>query len=81
MVTVYPIVRLSCWVDDRLGPEPRHAQARLRPSELVTIGLLFALKGGSCRSFYRWLGRDHAELFAGLQNERGWPGCWWSTDS
>jgi hypothetical protein len=32
----------------------------------VTIGLLFALKGGPFRSFYRWLARDHAALFGGL---------------
>lgn len=66
MATVDLIVRLFCWVDDRLGPEPRHAQARLWPSELVTVGLLWALKGGSFRSFYRWLARDHAALFRGL---------------
>ena len=27
---------------------PRHSQAKLYPSELVTIGVLFALKGGYC---------------------------------
>ena len=60
------IVRLFCLVDDRLGPRPKHPQAQLWPSELVTIGLLFALKGGSFRSFYRWLDRDYAALFGGL---------------
>jgi hypothetical protein len=60
------IIRLFCLVDDRLGPRPKHRQARLWPSELVTIGLLFALKGGSFRSFCRWLGRDYTALFAGL---------------
>jgi|SRR5579885_1943714 len=30
------------------------------------VGLLFALKGGSFRSFYRWLARGHAGLFGGL---------------
>jgi hypothetical protein len=38
----------------------------LWPSELVTIGLLFALKGSSFRSFYHWLERDYAEFFGGL---------------
>jgi hypothetical protein len=33
---------------------------------LVTIGLLFALKGGHFRAFYRWLKRDFDALFAGL---------------
>jgi hypothetical protein len=45
---------------------PRHSQAHLYPSELVTIGILFALKGGYFRAFYRWLSRDYADLFAGL---------------
>lgn len=34
--------------------------------ELVTIGVLYALKGGHFRAFYRWLKRDYDELFAGL---------------
>jgi len=45
---------------------PKHKQAKLYPSELVTIGLLFALKGGYFRAFYRWLKRDYEALFAGL---------------
>jgi hypothetical protein len=45
---------------------PKHSQAKLYPSELVTIGLLFALKGGRFRAFYRWLKRDYEALFAGL---------------
>lgn len=44
----------------------KHPQAKLYPSELVTIGLLYALKGGYFRAFYRWLARDYAPLFAGL---------------
>jgi len=44
----------------------KHPQAKLYPSELVTIGLLFALKGGYFRAFYRWLKRDYDALFAGL---------------
>jgi hypothetical protein len=60
------IIRLFCLVDDRLGARSKHLQAHLWPSELVTIGLLFALKGSSFRSFYRWLDRDYAKLFGGL---------------
>jgi hypothetical protein len=45
---------------------PKHPQASLYPSELVTIGLLVALKDGYFRAFYRWLERDYAALFAGL---------------
>lgn len=32
----------------------------------MTIGILFALKGGRFRAFYRWLKRDYAGLFGGL---------------
>lgn len=66
MTTQDFIIHLFCFVDDRLGPLPKHPQARLWPSEVVTIGLLFALKGGPFRAFYRWLTRDYALLFGGL---------------
>ena len=66
MTTEYFIITLFCEVDDRMRDQPRHPQARLWPSELVTIGLLFALKGGYFRAFYRWLQRDYAALFGGL---------------
>lgn len=41
----------------------RHSQAKPYPSELVTIGILFALKGGHFRAFYRWLERDYGDWF------------------
>jgi len=41
----------------------RHLQAKLYPSELVTIGILFSLKGGYFRAFYRWLKRDYGDWF------------------
>ena len=66
MATEDFLIWLFCVVDDRLGCRRKHPQARLWPSELVTIGLLFALKGGSFRGFYRWLDRDYAALFGGL---------------
>lgn len=53
-------------VDDRMGPIPKHSQARLWPSELAAIGLLFALKGGYFRAVYRWLKRDYEHLFVRL---------------
>jgi hypothetical protein len=49
-----------------MGDMPQHPQARLWPSELVTIGLLFALTGGSFRAFYRWLAREFGVLFGPL---------------
>ena len=66
MATQDFVIRLFCLVDDRLVCRHKHPQAQLWPSELVTIGLLFALKGSSFRSFYRWLARDYADLFGGL---------------
>ncbi len=66
MATEDFLIRLFCLVDDRLACRHKHPQAQLWPSELVTIGLLFALKGGSFRSFHRWLARDYAALFGGL---------------
>jgi hypothetical protein len=66
MTTEEFIIALFCEVDDRMGDMSKHPQARLWPSELVTIGLLFALKGGYFRAFYRWLRRDYDELFGGL---------------
>lgn len=66
MTTEDFIILLFCMVDDRMGPIPKHSQARLWPSELTTIGLLFALKGGYFRAFYRWLKRDYEPLFVRL---------------
>ena len=57
---------MFCRVDDALKGRPKHPKAKLWPSELVTIGALRALKGGSFRSFYRWLVRNHADLFPNL---------------
>lgn len=66
MTTEDIIVRIFCQVDEQLPPLSRHPQAKLYPSELVTIGVLYALKGGHFRAFYRWLKRDYDGLFAGL---------------
>lgn len=66
MTTQEFIIAVFCEVDDRMKGVAKHPQARLWPSELVTIGLLFALKGGYFRAFYRWLARDHAVLFGGV---------------
>jgi hypothetical protein len=49
-----------------MGTEPKHPQARLYPSEVVTRALLFALKGGSTRACYRWIVRDYRCLFPRL---------------
>lgn len=66
MTTEDIIIHIFCAVDDALGEIKKVPQAKLYPSEVVTIGVLFALKGGCFRAFYRWLKRDYERLFAGL---------------
>ena len=44
----------------------KHFQASLYPSEVVTIAILFALKGVGIRAFYRWLKRAPRPLFPHL---------------
>lgn len=45
---------------------PKHPQAVLWPGEVVTLGVLHALKGVGNRAFYRWLTRDYQPLFPHL---------------
>lgn len=66
MTTEEIIIAIFISVDDKLPSLEKHSQAKLYPSELVTIGVLFALKGVGTRAFYRWLKRDYEALFAGL---------------
>src|SRR6266705_1372644 len=63
MTTLDLITALFCQVDDHLPGIPKHPHANLWPSEIVTLGLLHALKGGGNRAFYRWLTRDYGALF------------------
>ncbi|GIV96256.1 MAG: hypothetical protein KatS3mg057_0913 [Herpetosiphonaceae bacterium] len=49
------IIRLVAMGDDPMADVKKPADAQLSPSEVVTIGLLFALKGGTFRAFYRWV--------------------------
>ncbi len=60
------IMALFCRVDAILKDVSRHPHAQLYPSEVVTLGLLFALKGSGNRAFYRWLQRDYLALFPQL---------------
>ena len=66
MTTEMIIIGIFCVVDDVMSKVEKHPQAKLYPSEVVTIGILFALKGGRFRAFYRWLKRDFDGLFGGL---------------
>jgi hypothetical protein len=66
MTTVDFIIVLFCRVDDAMPAFRKHPQAKLYPSEIVTLGILFALKGSGERAFYRWLVRDYRPLFPHL---------------
>ena len=66
MTTVDFITELFFHVDEKLGPIPKHSQAKLYPSEVVTLALLYALKGCGQLAFWRWLVRDYCPLFPNL---------------
>src|SRR5262245_39660238 len=66
MTTVDLITALFYEIDEQLRGIPKHPEVHLWPSEVVTLGLLHALKGGGNRAFYRWLTRDYRVLFPRL---------------
>jgi hypothetical protein len=66
MITMEFITALFSEVDEQLRAIPKHPEARLWPSEVVTLGLLYALKGVGNRPFSRWLTRDYRALFPHL---------------
>jgi hypothetical protein len=66
MTTEDFIIILFCRVDEKMLGALKHSQAKLYPSEVVTLALLFALKGVGNRAFYRWLSRDYGHLFPNL---------------
>ena len=63
MPTADFIIELFCRIDDAMLDVAKHKQAKLYPSEIVTLGVLFAFKGVGTRAFDRWLRRDCAALF------------------
>ena len=65
------ITALFSEVDEQLGAIPKHPEAHLWPSEVVTLGLLHALKGVGNRPFYCWLTRDYRALFPHLPERTG----------
>lgn len=66
MATEEIIIRLFCMVDDKLGVVKKRGDAKLHDSEIVTIALLFSLRGGQYRPFYRWLRDNYGKLFPAL---------------
>ena len=62
MTTPDFIIALFYAVDQEMLDVPKHPEAKLYPSEVVTLALLHAIKGGGTRAFYRWLTRDSLPL-------------------
>jgi hypothetical protein len=60
------IIGLYVRVDSMMARIAKHPQAELFPSELVTLGLLFALKGDGPRRFDRWLKANYLSWFPTL---------------
>jgi len=65
MTTINFITELFYRVDTELG-DAKHPLASLYASEVVTLALLYALKGDGHRAFWRWLVRDYRPLFPNL---------------
>jgi hypothetical protein len=67
MTTWDLIIALFYHVDEQLHDLPKHPEAHIWPSEVVTLGLLHALKGVGNRAFHRWLTCDDRTLFPCLR--------------
>ncbi len=63
MPTTDLITGLFCIIDAELDDVKQHAQAKLHPSEVVTLMLLFSAKGGHYRAFYRWMLYNYRSMF------------------
>src|SRR5438105_11562376 len=63
MTTQDFVIALFYAVDQEMLDIPKHPDAKLSPSEVVTLALLAAIKGGGTRAFSRWLTRDYLPLF------------------
>jgi hypothetical protein len=60
------IIHLFCRIADTLQDVKQHKQAKLHPSEVVTIGVMYAIKGNGYRAFYRWLLWNWRKFFPGI---------------
>lgn len=69
MPTEEVIIRLFCSADDELPIVNKRSDAHLYPSEIVTMGLLSAFKGGRFRAFHRWLHANDRHLFPKLPEQ------------
>ena len=53
MTTAELIIGPFCQVDNQMNEITKHPQAELYLSEIVTLAMLYELKGGGKRAFYR----------------------------
>jgi hypothetical protein len=60
------IAQLFCRVDDAMTAVPKDSRAKLWPSQLITLGILFVLHGRNQRRFYHWLCCNWRHLFPNL---------------
>lgn len=60
------IIALYCYVEEHMKEVPGHSQEKLSPAELVTLGILYALKGTSQSQFHRWIAWNYRFLFPQL---------------
>lgn len=60
------IIELFCRVDDQMQEVSKHPQGHLYPSEIVTLAMLYAIKRGGERAYYRWVSRNYKHLFPAL---------------
>jgi hypothetical protein len=91
LTTIFVRLLSESRVDEAMKDVPKHPQASLWPSEVVTLGVLFALKGVGNRAFYRWVSRDWRGLFPAqpertrffrlLATHRAWPDTFLATPS
>src|SRR5689334_21001842 len=60
------IIALYCYVEEQMQEVTRHPQEKLSPAELVTLGILYALKGVNQSQFHRWMDWNYRCLFPNL---------------
>src|SRR5205807_9919902 len=71
MTTQDFIIALFYAVDQEMLEVPKHPEAKLYPSEVVTLALLHAIKAGGTRAFFRWLTRVYVGLFPQIPERTG----------
>ena len=69
------IFELFFRVDEGMREVKKHSQALLYPSEVATLAILFVVKGGTGRAFYRGGGRTGVTCFPSFLNAPGCFGC------